>query len=64
MNCGEQKKNLFAVDLQLERFERATRKVHKMRCAVLNRRIDFLRHHFSLCRFVDLFSPQKWGRRG
>lgn len=31
MNWGEQKKNLFAVDLQLEYFERATRKVYKMR---------------------------------
>lgn len=31
MNCGEQKKNLFDVDLQFERFERATRKVYKMR---------------------------------
>jgi len=59
MNCGEQKKNLFAVDLQLEHFERATRKVHKMRCDVLNPQIDFLRHHFSLCSFSCLFSPQK-----
>ena len=64
MNCGGQKKNLLAVALQFERFERATRKVHKMRCAVQNPPIDFLRHHFSLGSFACLFSPQKWGRRG
>ena len=64
MNCGEQKKNPFAVDLHLGHFERATRKVHKMRCNVLNLQIDFLRYHFSLCSFACLFSPRKWGRRG
>ena len=53
------KEEPFAVDLQLERFERATRKVHKMRCAVQNPQIDFLRHHFSLGSFACLFSPQK-----
>lgn len=57
MNCGGQKKNLLAVALQFEHFESATRKVHKMRCAVQNPQIDFLRHHFSLCGFVGLFSP-------
>lgn len=64
MNCGGQKKNLLAVALQFEHFESATRKVHKMRCTVQNPQIDFLRHHFSLCGFVGLFSPQKWSRRG
>ena len=64
MNCGGQKKNLLAVALQFERFESATRKVHKIRCAVQKRRIDFLRHHFSLRNFTCLFSPQKWDRRG
>ena len=59
MNCGGQKKNLLAVALQFERFERATRKVHKIRCAVQNPQIDFLRHHFSLGSFACLFSPQK-----